>query len=245
MLPDKTAHKSRNRLHFFPLAFPGGVPGKQIPQEVIMDSSFWLQKWEKNDIAFHGSEANPLLIQFFKKMLLKEGSRIFLPLCGKTLDIAWLLSNGYRVAGAELSKVAIEQLFDELGLDPKISRVGKLDHYCANDIDIFVGDIFHLTNETLGSVNAIYDRAALVALPKEIRNRYAAHLTEITNNVPQLLICYEYDQKLMDGPPFSVSESELRQHYCSVYNVTLLASTNVAGGLKGICAAKENVWLLK
>ena len=93
-----------------------------------MDASFWHQRWRENDIAFHKSEANPLLVKYFKQLSLVNGSRVFLPLCGKTLDIPWLLSNGYRVVGAELSKIAIDQLFMGLGVEPKISGVGEVDH---------------------------------------------------------------------------------------------------------------------
>ncbi len=210
-----------------------------------MDASFWHQKWERNDISFHKSEANPLLVQYFKDLSLIKGSRVFLPLCGKTLDIAWLLFNGYRVAGAELSKIAIEQLFTELGMEPKISGRGEADHYSAKNIDIFVGDIFALSDKTLGPVDAIYDRAALVALPEAMRNRYTAHLTAITHTAPQLLICYDYDQSVIAGPPFSIANEEVNQHYRDVYEMTLISSVDVVGGLKGKCAAKENVWLLK
>jgi thiopurine S-methyltransferase len=210
-----------------------------------MDASFWHQKWRENNIAFHKSEVNPQLVKYFKELSLVEGNRVFLPLCGKTLDIPWFLSNGYQVAGAELSKIAIEQLFVELGVEPTISRVGEVDRYSARDIDIFVGDIFDLSSKMLGLVDAIYDRAALVALPDAMRNRYTAHLTEITDKAPQLLICYEYDQRLMEGPPFSISNEEVSQHYSDSYDLTLMASTNVPDGLKGKCAAKENVWLLK
>ncbi len=210
----------------------------------MMDTSFWHKKWEKNEIAFHESAVNPLLVKHFDELALVKDSRVFLPLCGKTLDIPWLLSNGYRVAGAELSKIAIEQLFAGLGVKPKISKVGDVDHYSANNIDLFVGDIFDLSKEMLGSVDAIYDRAALVALPEIMRHRYTAHLMEMTDKAPQLLICYEYDQSLMQGPPFSISNEEVSQHYGDVYDLTLLASTTVSGGLKGKCA-KEPVWLLK
>ncbi|WP_055076747.1 thiopurine S-methyltransferase [Pseudanabaena sp. 'Roaring Creek'] len=210
-----------------------------------MDASFWHQKWEKNDIAFHNREANSLLVKYFKELSLVKGSLVFVPLCGKTLDISWLLSNGYRVAGAELSKIAIEQLFVELGVEPQISRIGELERYSAIDIDIFVGDIFHLSGEMLGVVDAIYDRAALVALPEALRNQYTTHLMKITHKAPQLLICYEYDQSSMAGPPFAISNEEVSQHYLGTYNLTLLSSTTVDGGLKGKCAARENVWLLQ
>ncbi|NES20095.1 MAG: thiopurine S-methyltransferase [Symploca sp. SIO3E6] len=210
-----------------------------------MDKNFWLQKWQNNNIGFHRSEANPVLVKYFPELSLGKGSRVFVPLCGKTLDIAWLLAQGYRVAGAELVEMAIEQLFVELGVEPKISEVGDLKHYSAENIDIFVGDIFALSGEMLGSVEAIYDRAALVALPEEIRHRYTAHLKEITDKAPQLLVTYEYDQNLMAGPPFSISNEELNQHYGDNYDLTLIVSTNVPGGFKGKCAATENVWLLQ
>jgi thiopurine S-methyltransferase len=208
-----------------------------------MDEQFWLQKWERNDIAFHEREANPALIRYFRELSLAKGSRVFLPLCGKTLDIAWLLSQGYRVAGAELSQKAIEQLFDGLKMQPVISMAGDLRHYRAENIDIFVGDIFKATRNTLSPVDAVYDRAALVALPEAARNRYTAHLREITDHAPQLLLSFAYDQALMEGPPFSVSNEEVQRHYQSSYKLTLLSSADIPGGLKGKCA-KENVWLL-
>lgn len=210
-----------------------------------MDASFWHQRWERNEIAFHQSKAHPLLVEYFRELSLEKGNRIFVPLCGKTLDISWLLSNGYRVAGAELSKIAIEQLFMELGVQPAISGVGEIDQWSAKHIDIFVGDIFALSRKLLGPVDAVYDRAALVAFPEEMRKPYTEHLTEITDKAPQLLICYDYDQRLMEGPPFSVTNEEVKRYYTVNYNVTLIASTDVSGGLKGKCAAKENVWLLK
>ena len=210
-----------------------------------MEASYWQQKWEKNEIAFHQPEANPLLVKYFNELSLEKNSRVFLPLCGKTLDISWLLFNGYRVVGAELSKTAIEQLFTELDVEPKISAVGEMAHYSAKNIDIFVGNIFDLSSNMLGKVDAVYDRAALVALPEKTRSCYTTHLIEITGKVPQLLICYEYNQNLMEGPPFSINKEELNQHYKDKYALTLLATTDITGGLKGQCAAKELVWLLK
>ncbi|MDF0643939.1 MAG: thiopurine S-methyltransferase [Nitrospira sp.] len=210
-----------------------------------MDPSFWHQRWEKNEIAFHESKVNPLLVRHFNELSLGKGRRVFVPLCGKSLDIAWLLSKDYQVVGAELSRLAIEQLFMELAAQPEISTIGEVERWSAKHLDIFVGDIFALSRAVLGSADAVYDRAALVALPEAMRNRYATHLMEMTGKAPQLLICYSYDQRLMEGPPFSVSDEEVERHYASHYDVRLLAGTDVSGGLKGKCPAKENVWLLK
>jgi thiopurine S-methyltransferase len=210
-----------------------------------MKHEFWHQKWEKSEIGFHLPEANPLLVQHFPNLNLKQGARVFLPLCGKTLDIAWLLAQGYRIAGAELSEIAIEDLFKYLNLTPSITKLGEITHYGASHLDIFVGDIFLLTPAFLDKVDAIYDRAALVALPEDMRKAYTAHLMALTSKAPQLLICFEYDQTIHEGPPFSICADEVKQHYQVDYDLTLLASDNMSGGLKGKYPATEEVWLLK
>src|ERR687898_2495644 len=209
-----------------------------------MDANFWHQRWGKNEIGWHETKVNPLLVQHFNELGLKKGSRIFIPLCGKTLDISWLHAQGYRIAGAELSKVAIEQSFTELGVQPNVSARGEGEQWSANHIDIFVGDIFALSAETLGHVDGIYDRAALVAFPEDMRNRYVRHLIEITEKAPQLLICYDYDQRCIEGPPFSIPDQEVKRQYASAYQLKLLSSTEVPGGLKGKCHANEKAWLL-
>jgi len=210
-----------------------------------MQHDFWHSKWQKNEIGFHLPEANPLLVKHFSALQLKQGTRVFLPLCGKTLDIAWLLAQGYQVAGAELSQIAIEDLFKNLILTPTITKAGEFTQYSAKNIDMFVGDIFKLTPAMFGNVDAIYDRAALVALPEDMRKRYTAHLIALTQNAPQLLICFEYDQTIHAGPPFSISNVEVNEHYQKSYAIHLLASHTMADGLKGKFPATEMVWQLK
>lgn len=209
-----------------------------------MQHEFWHNKWQKNEIGFHLPDANPLLVKHFSALQLKQGARVFLPLCGKTLDIAWLLTQGYQVAGAELSALAIDELFKNLNLTPTIAKRGSITHYSAAKIDIFVGDIFNITASILGHIDAVYDRAALVALPLAMRKRYSAHMLTITQAAPQLLVCFEYDQSQMDGPPFCVNADEVRIHYAQQYAIHLLVSAELAGGLKGKLAALEQVWWL-
>jgi thiopurine S-methyltransferase len=210
-----------------------------------MDPNFWHAKWAENKIAFHESKPNPLLTKNYDTLSLEENSRIFLPLCGKSLDIAWLLSKGHHVVGAELSEKAIQHLFNDLNVEPAISNLGEFKQYHHTNIDIFVGDIFNMTRELLGEIDAIYDRAALVALPKETRIQYTQHLSHITQNAPQLLLCYEYDQSIIQGPPFSVSTAEIKDHYGTRYELNLLETILVEGGMKGACVAMESVWHLK
>jgi len=210
-----------------------------------MDPDFWHLRWRENRIGFHQAAANAMLVKHIDALDLQAGARIFLPLCGKTNDIGWLMSQGYRVAGAELSRLAIDQLFQDLGLTPEITELGALTRFSAANIDIFVGDILALTADLLGPIDASYDRAALVALPRDMRARYADHMARITANAPQFLICFEYDQSLMTGPPFSVNADEVARVYAAQYRLTDHDAADVAGGLKGICPAIERVWLLR
>lgn len=210
-----------------------------------MEASFWHKRWENGEIAFHESQVNPYLIAHFEKLNLPTGARVFLPLCGKTLDIGWLLEQGYQVAGCELSPLAIQDLFNRLQLQVEITELGEIARYSARGIDIFVGDIFSLSADQLGPVDAIYDRAALVALPAEMRRLYADHVMQLTNNAPQLVIAYQYDQSKMAGPPHSVSDEELQRLFETVYRLQCIESTNLVDGLKGKVAAVETAMLLE
>ncbi len=209
-----------------------------------MDRQFWHDRWRENRIGFHEGRANELMTRHIATVCPTPGARIFVPLCGKSRDIGWLLSRGYHVVGVELSGTAIDQLFDELGVTPEIIDLGAFKSYRAEGIEIFVGDIFDLDAARLGPVDASYDRAALVALPNGMRQRYAIHLAEITCNAPILQINFEYDQTLMDGPPFSIPAEMLQALHGARYTIAQLEARPVEGNLKGIVLATEAAWHL-
>lgn len=210
-----------------------------------MDKTFWHGKWERGELGFHQAQGNPLLKQHFDQLGLARGARVFVPLCGKTGDIPWLLSCGCQVVGCELSELAVQELFQELGVSATVTEHGSLKHYSTSSIDLWVGDLFELTHDHLGTVDAVYDRAALVALPDSLRADYARQLTRITGRAPQLLICFEYEQTEMTGPPFAIHEHEVRQLYPQPYRVQLINRVPVTGGLKGHVTADEAVWLVQ
>lgn len=210
-----------------------------------MDASFWHDKWAKQQIGFHQNEPNPLMVQYQSTLNLKNADRIFVPLCGKTNDISWLQNQGYRVCGIELNETAVQALFDNLERTPTIQNINSLKLYQHEELQIYVGDIFELTSDLLGTVQAVYDRAALVALPPTMRIRYTEHLIKITNSAQQLLITFDYDQNAMAGPPHAVPASEVLQHYNSLFNVQQLAETEVEGGFKKTIPTTEIIWRLK
>ena len=210
-----------------------------------MERDFWIRRWTNNQIGFHEGAPNSLLTAHFASLKVAKGGRVFVPLCGKSNDMNWLRAQGYRVVGAELSRMAVEQFFAELGLEPDITPAGPFERFDIEGLTIFLGDIFELDEETLGPVDAVYDRAALVALPEPLRRRYAAYLPELTGRVPQFLVTFIYDQSVIDGPPFSVDDRWVRNHYEPFYDLDIAETRDVEGGLKGTCPAKETAWLLK
>lgn len=200
-----------------------------ILEESKLEADFWNDRWENNVIGFHLNEVNPYLKANWSALNLAEGSRVFVPLCGKSVDLVWLAQQGHQVVGIELSQLAIEAFFSENNLTAERQQMGALELWQSKNISLFCGDFFELTVEILGRVDAVYDRASLIALPLAMRQDYAAKMTELTQLAPKLLVTLEYDQSKMDGPPFSVSENEIRELYQANYHIKQLSAQDVLG----------------
>lgn len=214
-----------------------------------MNPEFWHQKWHEQELGFHLPQVHPLLKRYLGDLSLKAGQTILLPLCGKTLDIGYLLEQGHTVIGAELSDKAVTDLFASLNRQPDITPWQGGNRYRHGDLTVFQGDIFLLQPDDLETVDAIYDRAALIALPDAMRERYARHLLTLADKAPQLLITLEYDQQQMDGPPFSVGEQQVRNLYEADYRIAPLSRKMILDHEpvfqeRGVTALYENVFLL-
>lgn len=209
-----------------------------------MEHAFWQQRWRENRIAFHEAEPNPLLTQNYDQLKLSAGNGVFVPLCGKSFDLDWLLAKGLKVVGAELNEGAVHEVFERLRLTPDITQIGALKRYSAEELTVFVGDFFKLQASDIGPVDAVYDRAALVAMPDSMRADYAQHLMAITGKARQLLISFDYDQSQMSGPPFSVPGTTIATYYDDTFKRELISDTAIAGQLSQRCSGQEQVWLL-
>ncbi len=179
-----------------------------------MHPDFWQQRWREGRIGFHQDKPTPLMLKHWPSLGVASGSRVFVPLAGKSLDLAWFASQGYRVLGVELSRLAVDQFFAEHGLTPdeRTTRYGT--HFEAGGIEIILGDAFGLDAEILADCDAVYDRAALIALPPELRARYVGELyARLPKGCRGLLITLEYPQHEKQGPPFSVAEAEVLERY--------------------------------
>lgn len=209
-----------------------------------MHLDFWHERWARNEIGFHEGTPNEQLQRHFHKLQLAANSWVFVPMCGKTNDIGWLLEQGYRVKGAELNEGAVLELFAHLGLTPTLTEHGSLKRYSAAALEIYCGDIFALDQALLGHIDAVYDRAAIIALPDAMRQRYSQLLIDITEQAPQLLICYEFDKQKRQGPPFSVEHDELQTLYGGAYQFQRLERQILPSYLPDDVDATAVAWLL-
>jgi len=179
-----------------------------------MEPAFWHKKWADNQIGFHQAQASPYLQRYWPALGLPAGSRVLVPLCGKSLDLAWLAGQGHRVLGIELSRRAVEDFFLERGLAAQVSQHGAFEAWRSGDVEIWCGDFFALQADDVADCAALYDRAALIALPPPMRERYRALLSQLMPAGGKgLLVTLDYDQSLLAGPPFAVADAEVRQGY--------------------------------
>ena len=171
---------------------------------------FWVARWEAGQTGFHQGRPNGMLRRHWAALGAPAGCPVLVPLCGKSLDMAWLREQGHEVVGVEVAEQAVAAFFAEQGLDPVRRPQGPLVRWEADGYRIHQGDLFALDAEALGPVGAWYDRAALVALPAEARRRYVAHLDRLLPpEAPGLLVAVDYPEGEMEGPPFSVPPEEV------------------------------------
>lgn len=188
-----------------------------------MDAAFWIQRWQQNLIGFHQSEVNRWLVEYWAPLVPDSATAVFVPLCGKTQDLLWLRERGHRVTGVELSPVAVEDFFGENGLQPEQRVEGSFRVCCVPQLKLLCGDFFDLSVEQITDVAAIYDRAALIALPHPLRVRYVERLTALFQpGTRMLLVAMEYPQSQMAGPPFAVEEEEIVRLFSPHWSVRLL-----------------------
>lgn len=178
----------------------------------MMEKFFWQDKWQRGDTAFHYDKANPLLLKHFPKFNLSAGSQVLIPLCGKTADMKWLLDQGLQIVGVDLIRDPIEQFFATHQLTPEITEESGYTVYSSPGIRLYCGDFFHTPAALLQNTQLVYDRAALVALPSEMRQNYYPIINHALDYGAQyLLLTFDFDKAPHEGPPFNVPDVEIRQ----------------------------------
>ncbi|MCP5207645.1 MAG: thiopurine S-methyltransferase [Hahellaceae bacterium] len=216
-----------------------------------MDHDFWHDRWHRKEIGFHQPSINHYLNQHWSELSLQRSDTVFVPLCGKSRDMFWINDKGHPIKGVELSPIACKDLFEEANLTAQITHEENFSHYQHDSIDILCGDFFKLTVEHMKRVKAVYDRAALIALPPEMRQQYVNHLNQI---LPQqckiLLVALAYPQQEMSGPPFSVTTDEILSLYGAQWTIetiteNLLGKDDPFTKRTGLSEVTESAYLLK
>ena len=203
----------------------------------------WLEFWENNEINWHSDVVTQELEEYLGLLKLEPGNKVFFPLCGKSLDMIYLLNKGFSVIGVELSEIGIKQFFHENELDFTITQVGEFDLYSAKNIEIYCGDFFSLSSKNLSDVKAVFDRKSLIALDQNLRQKYVKHLNDIISlGVRVLLITLHYPQHQMSGPPFSVDKFEVESLFSMAFKYQELKSfQDIENGSKLVHAGVDYI----
>jgi len=209
-----------------------------------MDAEFWLKRWQQQQIGFHQTEVNSFLQKYFPLLSVQPNDQVLVPLCGKSMDMVWLLQQGVRVQGVELSPLAIEQFMAEQQLSAaERIETAKFCHHKIEGLELLCGDFFDLSSDHCQEVKGVYDRAALVALPLKMRADYAAHLQRIVpKDTKILLVTMDYEQSRLQDPPFAVTKAEVHQLFNQAKSIQNLEA--VSSMRKGV-PIKEEVYLIE
>lgn len=215
--------------------------------EVRVQPKFWKERWSEGRIGFHGTEPHVSLQEHWGSLQLPaDSAKVLVPLCGKSVDLWWLAERGLSVTGVELAEQACEQLFSEHGVTPQIQENGAHREWTGGGIRVLQGDIFDLEER---GWDAVWDRAALIALPAPLRQRYAAHLTELLDPGAQmLLVALVYPHNERGGPPFAIDAEQVRLLYNDAFSIAPLASTQLDADERPpwpISWLRRDVWALR
>jgi thiopurine S-methyltransferase len=201
-----------------------------------MDPEFWQDRWQRGLIGFHQSSVRGKLATHWPALGLDPSALVFVPLSGKSNDMRWLRNCGHPILGVELSPIAVRDFFLEAGIVPKTSRQGRFEVSEGDGFKLLRGDFFDLGAADLAGVGGVYDRAALVALPPDLRRAYARALSDyLPPSVSILLVSFEYEPSQASGPPFSVAEPEIIELFEPAFKVEVLhrePSTDIPAGLR-------------
>lgn len=193
-----------------------------------MEISYWKSRWQKDNTGWHMQQIYPHLVRYWERLNLKEGANILVPLCGKSLDVQWLVNQDYCVIGVDVSEKAILELKDSLGISFKNISKGPFKGYLTESVQLWVGDFLKMQSSYIPAIDAIYDKAALIALPANMRCKYAAVIKRLCEPHTQMMLnCFEYCQQEMTGPPFAVFREEAEKLYGERFAIELMHEESI------------------
>jgi len=172
------------------------------------DLGFWHDAWASGIVTPRVARPDTTLEMHWASLDVATGSRVLVPMCGRSGDLRWLQSHGYLPVGVEISPIPCREFFVELGVIPARTAHGSFVQWHGSDVTILQGNVFDLDD----TYDAAVDRGALVAVSPSRREIYAYHLkTCLTPGAPILLVAVEYDPTRQSGPPYPVFSDEVRR----------------------------------
>ncbi len=216
-----------------------------------MEAKFWHERWQRGEIGFHQPHIHDQLQRFWPALELDAGSGVFVPLSGKSRDMAWLAEHGHKIVGVELSELAVAAFFEESGITPQRGKAGDLEVWSGGPYTIYCGDFFKVDTAAVAGVSAVYDRAALIALPSDMRPAYVAHLAGILpHGAKVLLISLDYPDGEIAGPPFAVARDEVTRLCAPAFDIDVLEARDALSASenlrkRGVTRLEETAYLLR
>jgi thiopurine S-methyltransferase len=213
-----------------------------------MELDYWRARWSRGEIGFHQLQPTPALVRWEQRL---PAGRTLVPLCGKSLDLGYLAGQGRAVVGVEVALLALESFFAEAGILPTRREEGSAVILEGAGITGLAADFLAVSDHLLGRFEAVFDRGALVALPPEVRTRYAARCLDLLAPGGKiLLIGFEYDPAKMNGPPFAIDEAEVHRLYGARAAATRLERREILEEeprfkARGLDWLAESAWLIE
>ena len=211
-------------------------------------NNLWRQRWQDNNIGFHQADVNPLLLQFLPALNLQPGAKVFVPFCGASVDMTYLVQQGYQVIGSEISELACEQYFSESNVEYQLLEKEGFKLYQSRNIQLYCGDHYQLQPEWFGDVCAVYDRAALIAVEPMLRKQYIEKLQQLIPGYVGLLVTVNYADNGKSGPPFNISAQQAKRLFAPMYpkKIAELENSATCSSLesRGFESVVENCYVL-
>ncbi|MFZ9051150.1 MAG: thiopurine S-methyltransferase [Steroidobacteraceae bacterium] len=216
-----------------------------------MEAEFWLSRWRDGQLGWHLPATNPHLLRHWATVAPDSTQRVLVPLCGRSVDLAWLAGRGHAVRGVELSPIAAREFFVLAGLEAEVTQRGQYTCYAGQGIEILQGDFLALQPADCPGLGAWYDRGSLVALPPELRERYVTTLARVLpSGARGLLVATEYEAGAMQAPPFPLDAATVRAALEGHFRLELLERVDALADNprfmeRGLTAYHESCWLLE
>jgi thiopurine S-methyltransferase len=198
------------------------------PENPAADPGYWIARWSEGRTGFHRASVQPWLVEHVAKLAPKGDERVLVPLCGKSVDLAWLESRGHRVLGVDVAEQALREFLVAQRRTATERASAPFTVFATGSLELWCGDFFALDPARHGTFPAIFDRAALIAFPEDRRAEYARKIVSLLAPGGRLLlVAMEYDQQKWAGPPFSVTRAEIARRYGDACTLEPLAEKSL------------------